>query len=204
MTIKPGDDWGWDAPLPTESPVFGTDAELRGHIETHRRRGAEVPGVGLIGGDLWTTLGAPAGGVDRVHSPAARTAPVDIVSVLLDGRQFWFASHLVARKSWWKGRVVVVLNAEWLGSWDLGPRSHPNDGRVDIYETTMSMSERWKSRKRLQTGTHLPHPDISSRKVKAFQTTLDPQLEVRLDGESVGECRQITLRVEPDALHVTV
>jgi hypothetical protein len=24
------------------------------------------------------------------------------------------------------------MNAQWLGSWDLGPRSHPNDGLTDV------------------------------------------------------------------------
>lgn len=204
MTIKPGEDWGWNAPLPADAAVLATDAELRSHVEAHRRRGDEVPQAGLIGGDLWSTMGAPTGGLDRLRSEAARTAPIDVASVLLDGRQYWFASHLVARRSWWRGRVLVALNAEWLGEWDLGPRSHPNDGRVDVYETTMSISQRWKARERLKTGTHLPHPDISSRRVKAFQTTLDPQLTVWLDGVSLGSCTNITVRVEPDAMLITV
>ena len=204
MTIEPGEDWGENAPLRNDAPFFDSDAALRDHVERHRRRGADVPPAGLIGGDLWTTMGAPNGGAERLRSAAARTAPIDIVSVLVDGRQFWFASHLVARKSWWKGTVLVVLNAEWLGDWDLGPRSHPNDGRVDVYETTMSLSQRLKARRRLATGTHLPHPDISSRRVKAFQTTLEPSLDVYLDGVSVGEGKNITVRVEPDALTVTV
>ena len=204
MTIKPGEEWGRDAPLPDGAPVFDNDADLRQHIEVHRRSGADVPPVGLIGGDLWTTMGAPVGGVTRLRSHAARTAPIDIASILVDGRQCWFGSHLVARRSWWRGRILVVLNAEWLGGWDLGPRSHPNDGRVDVYETTMSMSQRWKAKKRLATGSHLPHPDISSQRVKAFQTTLDPPLALRLDGVSIGDAKHITVRVEPDALLVTV
>lgn len=204
MTIGKGTEWGRNASLPTDAPIVSTDAGLRAHVEGYRRRGETIGPVGVVGGDLWTTMGAPAGGADRVFGPDARTSPIDIGSVLLDGRQFWFVSHLVARRSWWRGRVVVVMNAEWLGDWDLGVRSHPNDGRLDLYETDMSFTERLKARRRLRTGTHIPHPDIGFTRVTGHQMSLEPPLDVWLDGERIGRHRDITLRVEPDALEIVV
>lgn len=204
MTIERGSDWGTNDPLPPGAPTADGDSELRGHIESHRRKGSAIPPIGLLGGDLWRTLGAPTGGVERLRGDLARTVPIDIASVLLDGRQFWFASHLVARRSWWRGRVFVALNAEWLGDWDLGPRAHPNDGRLDLYETDMALTQRIKARGRLGHGGHLPHPDITSRRVQAHQTTFEPATNVWLDGSEVGRAEHLTLRVEPDALMVTV
>jgi len=168
------------------------------------RAGKSVPPVGLVGGDLWTTMGAPIGGRQRLFDDRALTAPVDIATVLLDGRQFWFCSHLVARRSWWRGRLFVVMNAEWLGAWDVATRSHPNDGRLDIYETEMATVERLKARRRLPKGSHVPHPDITYRSATGHQTSFDPPNDVWLDGERIGRFRDLTLRIEPDALEVTV
>jgi len=204
MTIERGSDWGRGSPLPGGAFVASSDSELRHHVETHKRAGDAMSPIGLVGGDLWSTMGAPIGGPQRLYDNRALTAPVDIASVLLDGRQFWFCSHLVARRSWWRGRVFVVMNAEWIGAWDVATRSHPNDGRLDIYETEMAVTERLKARRRLKSGSHVPHPDISYRSVTAYQTTFDPPMDVRLDGERIGRFKNLTLRVEPDALQVTV
>lgn len=203
MTIERGGAWGRAAPLADGAPLVASDAELRAHVEAHRRRGTVIGPVGLVGGDLWTTLGAPVGGVARVHGDEARTVPVDVVSVLLDGRQFWFVSHLVARRSWWFGRVLVAMNGEWLGDWDLGPRAHPDDGLVDVYDTSMAFGERLKARSRLRTGSHLPHPEIAHRRCRAGQWTFDPARDVWLDGTRVGRVGEVALRVEPDAMEIT-
>ena len=204
MSIEKNSDWGSAGPLRSGAYVAGTDAELRHHVEQHRRAGRKIAAAGLVGGDLWTTMGSPRGGADRLSSDTARTVPIDVASVLLDGRQFWFVSHLVARGSWWRGRVLVAMNAEWLGSWDLGPRSHPNDGHVDIYDTTMASSQRMKAWRRMRHGTHVPHPDISYSRTTAYQTTFDPPVRIWLDGEGVGNVSNLTLRVEADALEITV
>lgn len=204
MSIEKNTDWGRAGSLPSGAYVAKTDAELRHHVELHRRAGGSVAPAGLVGGDLWATMGSPRGGVDRLGGDTARTVPIDIGSVLLDGRQFWFVSHLVARGSWWYGRVLVAMNAEWLGSWDLGPRSHPNDGKIDIYDTTMVPSQRVKAWRRLRHGAHVPHPDIKYSRVNAHQATFDPAVSIWLDGERIGKFSNLTVRVEPDALEITV
>ena len=38
------------------------------------------------------------------------------------------------------------MNAQWLGDWDLGPRSHPNDGLLDVTDGTLPFGDRWKAR----------------------------------------------------------
>ena len=121
-------------------------------------------------------------------------------SVLIDGRQHWFVSHLVARRSWWRGRVLAVMNAQWMGTWDVAPRSHPNDGLLDVFDSDLSLGDRWKARQRLRTGTHVPHPGIAQRRVAALQVELGEPLGIWLDGERVGDGRTLSIRVEPDAL----
>ena len=203
MSFARNADWGHAEPLPHGAAVVTTDAELRAIVTAARRADRALPTVGLLGGDLCRTLGG-RGDADRLRSPEAWTVPVDVGSVLVDGRHHWFVAHLVARRSWWRGRVVAVMNAQWLGAWDLAPRSHPGDGLLDVSDGDLPLGERFKARRRLRTGTHVPHPGIGERRVGAVQLDLDPPLDVWLDGESVGRASALSIRVEPAALSVVV
>jgi diacylglycerol kinase family enzyme len=180
-----------------------SDAELRSVIERARRANEPIPPVGLLGGDLCRTLGGP-GSEARLRSGEATTFSVDVASALVDGRLHWFAAHLVARRSWWRGRVLAVMNAQFIGSWDVAPRSHPGDGRLDVVDADPTLADRWKARRRLATGSHVPHPRIAVRATDAWQTDLTPPLDVWLDGVKVGRARHLSVRVEPDALTVVV
>jgi hypothetical protein len=207
VTIEKGQPWGRparDVPA-TDATVARTDAEVREIAERARRAGEPVPPIVLLGGDLWRTVGG-TGDEDHARGPDAVALPCDLGSVLLDGRQHWFASHLVARRSWWRGRVLVAMNAQFLGRFDVAPRGHPNDGRFEVLDVAPSFGlvDRVKAWRRLPTGTHVPHPQISVRRVQAEQDTLDPPLPVWLDGVAVGTVRQLSLRVEPDALTVII
>jgi diacylglycerol kinase family enzyme len=96
------------------------------------------------------------------------------------------------------------MNAQWYGHWDLGPRSHPNDGLLDVYEARLGLLDALKVRARVAHGAHLPHPGIKQRRVPAVQVTLERPLPVELDGVVIGRSRQLLLRVEPDAVRVVV
>jgi hypothetical protein len=124
---------------------------------------------------------------------------------LLDGKLHWFVAHLVARTSpsplsWWKGRLLAAMNAQFRGDWNVAPRSHPNDGRLDVLDATHGLGDRFKARSRLRHGSHVPHPRIRERRVDAVQFDLERPVAVWLDGELVGRARRLSIRVEPDAL----
>jgi hypothetical protein len=203
MTIERGAAWGRPGALPADGLVVHSDAEARAIVEQHRRRHEPLPPLGLLGGDLCRTLGG-RGDEGRLRSEEAVTLTVDIGAALLDGRLHWFVAHLVARRSWWRGRVVAAMNAQWLGRWDLGPRAHPGDGLLDISDADLSLGDRLKARSRLPTGTHVPHPDIETRRTAAWQTELDPPLDVWLDGDRLGRARNLSVRIEPEALVVVI
>ena len=202
MTIKKGEAWGWAAPLPDDGVVVRSDAEARRALESARRAGTDFPTLGVLGGDLGRTLGAP-GDEARLRSASAMTFPVDLGQMLVDGRLHLFVAHLVARNRWWT-HAVVAMNAQWVGEWNLGPRSHPNDGRLDVFESSLRIGDLAKVRRRLPTGTHLPHPRITSRRVAATTVELARPLPVWLDGEVVDEGRTLAVRLEPDALRVVI
>jgi diacylglycerol kinase family enzyme len=129
---------------------------------------------------------------------------IDVFSVLLDGSPNWFVSHLVARTSWWRGRIVAAMNAQWIGRWDVAPRSHPDDGLLDVFDADLSLDDRLKARRRLLTGTHVPHPGIAQRRVARLDLDLGRPTPVHLDGERVGRARSLTIELEAGALTCVV
>ena len=201
MTIRKGAAWGETGGLPAGGVVVRSDAEARAVVTAARRAGDPVPPLGLAGGDLCRTLGG-RGDEGRIRSDAGVRLPVDLATVLVDGRQYWFVAHLVARRSWWRGRIVAAMNAEFVGSWDVAPRAHPDDGLLDVLDVSPAMPplDRLRARGRLPSGSHVPHPAIAVARRPALQVTLDRPTPVWLDGERVGEGRDLSLRVEPDAL----
>jgi hypothetical protein len=206
LTIRKGVDWGTGGPLPADGVVVRSDAEARAVVTRARRAGQRPPPLGLLGGDLCRTLGGGDHARDeaRLHSPAAATVRCDLGSALIDGRLHWFVAHAVLRRSWWRGRVVAVMNAQWHGTWDVAPRAHPGDGLLDVLDGDLPLGQRWAARARLATGTHLPHPGIRTARLSAEQFDLAPRLDVWLDGERVGRAATVSIRVEPDALTVVV
>jgi diacylglycerol kinase family enzyme len=180
-----------------------SDAEARAVVTEARRTGDPIPALGLLGGDLARTCGA-TGDEHRLRSQHAQRLPVDLGEVLVDGALHFFVAHLVARRSWWRGRIVAAMNAQYLGTWDVAPRSHPNDGRLDLVDADPSLGDRFKARSRLPSGTHVPHPAIVERRVQAVQLDLDRGTKVWLDGECLGPARTLSIRTVPDALTVVV
>ncbi len=203
MTIGKGQVWGEPGALPDDGVVVETDAEASAAVARARRESRPAPVLGLVGGDLARTCGA-TGRVDRLRGPEAQRLPVDLGEVLVDGELRFFVAHLVARRSWWRGEVVVAMNAQYLGRWDVAPRSHPNDGRLDMLRGALPLGDRIEARRRLPTGTHVPHPGIAERRVRAVQLDLAAGTRVWLDGVCVGPARALSIRCVPDALTCVV
>jgi hypothetical protein len=204
MVVERGAAWGGPGPLPADGVIVHGDAEAREIVERCRRAGEPIPPLGLLGGDLCRTLGG-RGDEARLRSPEATRLPVDLGAVLLDGRLHWFVAHLIARRGWWSGRIVAAMNAEYLGPWDVAPRSHPNDGRLDTLDADLPFGDRLKARRRLATGSHVPHPGIRERRVEAAQFEFGEPMTIWLDGVRLdGVVRRLSVRVERDALTCVV
>lgn len=215
MTIRPGDPWGEPGPLGANAPVFATDRAARTHLQDRFEQFglAGLGELGLVAGDLHRTLGSPQHTAEVLRAGHGVRYPVDLGVVTLADREFVFLSHLVAhegrRLRWWSGRTVVAMNAGFVGPMDLGPRSHPNDGRLDVTDGALPRGERLQGRQRARSGTHVPHPDLETRSVRRVDIVARPTdsspaepLHVWLDGEHVGAAIELTVRCAPDALVV--
>ena len=203
MTVERNRSWGAASAFPDDGVVVASDAAARTMVEQARRAGVPPPALGLVGGDLCRTLGG-RGDETRLRSGHASALPIDVGSALIDGRQYWFVAHLVIRRRFWRGRVVAVMNAEYLGRWDMAPRAHPNDGRLDVVDARLDPRAKLLALQRLPSGAHLPHPAIRYERVAALQLELDRAASIHLDGERVTEGRRVLIRVEPDAATVWV
>lgn len=203
MTIRKGQAWGEPGRLPTDGFVAHSDAAAAEIVAEAAAAGRKPPMIGLLGGDLCRTLSGP-GSEPRLHSEEARRYPVDVGHAVVNGESHVFVAHVIARRSWWWGRVIAVMNAQWLGAWDLGPRSHPNDGVVDISDGSLSFGDRLKARRRLATGTHLPHPRISTARTAHRELTFEKPLKIWIDGVLIGSSKALVIDVEPDACTVVI
>jgi hypothetical protein len=198
VTIGKGHGWGERVARPDDLRIVADDADLAAAL-TDPDGGA----VGLAGGDLHATLGAPAAG-DRAQ---LTKVPIDLVEVRLDDHDPVVAcAHVVAHRPWWRGgwlrgRLLIAMNAEFLGPRDLAPRGHPNDGRIEVIECDESMSirQRLVAARRSRRAAHLPHPALRTRSIRHARWDFDRPHVVRIDGRRAATARAVELQVCADA-----
>ncbi len=211
MTIRKGHEWGTLAIPDPNMMTVSSDAELHALVASRDADdsavSARTQAIGLLGGDLMRTLG---GAADRDRFTGAAPIPhlpVDVVRVTVDdARTTVVVAHLVVRRSWWRGPITALMNAQFLGTWDVSPRCHPNDGRVDVVHAAadLTVQQRWMARSRLGLGTHVPHPLITIKQQSSVTLDLGVSTPLWVDGERWGSGRHIVATVEPDAYVVCV
>ena len=207
--IKHGQEWGSNSLAPDDLVVVTADAGLAKAISDGYRN------ITVAGGDMWRTIGAHS--QTAVPGESARCLPIDVMDVhcqLVDGTMVSriAVAHVVIRRSnirggWLRGPVTVIANAQFIGRWDVAPRGHPNDGRVEVTQVdpSMSLRQRLSARSRLKSGNHLPHPSISVRSIKEFEFEINDGLakdharqNVWIDGQRIGRVKSLSLEVRSD------
>lgn len=204
MTIRRGQDWGEPGPLPPGAPVADDDAEAADLLQALWTPEGPVPEVGLLGGDLHRTVGEPHHDEFDLREGRGMRLPMDLGSVRLDdGPPQVFVAHLIATARrdgrLWSSRTVTVLNGSFAGPYNLGPRAHPNDGRLDLVDGTLPRNQRRAGRRRALSGAHLPHPELAERRSARLLVASDEPLHVRLDGRDARPATQMEIVCHPDA-----
>ena len=209
MTIRRGESWGAPGVLPADAPVLADDRSAAQVLQRAFDAGEELPVLGLVGGDLHRTLGSPRHDAAALHDGAGMRFPIDLGLLELDGAvRHLFLAHLIARSSagdgLWRGRTVVVMNAAFVGPANLGPRAHPNDGRLDVTEGELGWADRRAARRRAEQGAHVPHPALAERRVRTLEIESTTPLRIELDGVEVARSSRCTVRCLPDAAQVVL
>ncbi|MEM1333191.1 MAG: hypothetical protein AAGG08_06995 [Actinomycetota bacterium] len=198
MTIRPNEEWGTEVTRPDGLVIAADDAALAAALADR-----DAGPIAVGGGDLARTLGArPI--ADRT---VLRAFPIDLLRVQLDDdRVIPAIAHVVVRRpwsrgGWWRGPVTLVMNAEFLGEWDVATRGHPNDGRVERFDLdpTTGVRQRRAIARRLPNGSHLPHPAITRTTKRRHELAYDRPVAVIVDGVARGPSRAISIQVDADA-----
>ena len=199
MTIKPGESWGTVGPVPSNVLRVDDDAGLRRLVERAQGHGPTVP-VAPRRGDCWRAAG---GRIERDRLDVGddvASLPWDVMEVWADDRHLWSVAHVVARGWLWSGEVVAVMNVDHLGDWDVAPRAHPNDGRLNVVHVNgvLSWRARWQVKKRLPLGTHVPHPALRVRQSGEVEFEFRRPRRLVIDGVSEGQVHRLRVQVHAD------
>lgn len=191
MTIAKGRPWGTEVDRPEHVATATSDAELAAFVTAD----PDAP-MGVSGGDVFAALGRPGG-----RGPTARRLPMDALRISTDAGSFLAVAHVVLRNRWWPGPLLAIMNVEGIGPWVVAPAGHPNDGRVEVVEVdpAMTLRTRLAVRRRLPTGTHLPHPQIRVRPRSQGTIELERPLACWVDGVRHERVQRVVFSVEADA-----
>lgn len=201
MTIKRRESWGTVGAVPPEIVWCETDRDICAAVVAGTRP------VGVAGGDLARTLGVAGRGESGIE------VGLDLIEVeyVCAGRSqtTWAVAHCVARSSlwrggWWRGPIVAVMNAQFVNEFDVAPRGHPNDGRMEsiVVDGAMTIRQRWSARRRLPRGEHVPHPAIRSSSIT--ETAGSSRSILVVDGHRIGPVDRWSARLHPDRATVWV
>ncbi len=210
MPVERSKDWGETGALPDDGTVANSDLAVGAAIRRAHNgaplgsvSAADIAPIGLVGGDLRRTLGGRRGR-GELRTPDAARATVDYGVVTIHGDELVFVAHVVCRKAGWRGRAIGVMNAAFLGHWNVAPRAHPGDGKLDVVDSTLSFSDRLKARRRLVAGTHVPHPSITEYRSTNKTIEFGTELDVWVDGSLAGRATEVSVRVVADGVRVVV
>mgnify|MGYP001491616953 FL=1 len=202
MNIEKGRSWGSLSPLPPDGVIIKTNKELLEKVNDCKRQGIDLPTFGLLGGDLWRTLGGRRA-EERLYGGEATTLDIDLGCALLDGKIFWFCAHMFIGSKL-KGEKIFISNVAHYGKTNPAPKAHPGDGKFDMLEVKLSPFQTFKAVKRVSAGTHIPHPGIKYRQVSSEQFSFGKKLSIEIDGKNIGKFSTVSIRIENEALRVVI
>ncbi|MFV1991538.1 MAG: hypothetical protein ACC652_12445 [Acidimicrobiales bacterium] len=191
MTIRYGEKWGKPISIPEDTPVATTDRE----VASLYSQGHSV--IRLDGGDVHRVFGQPA----RRADCDLWGFPMDVAWFDSDlGRQVFVAHLLVGMR---RGiPEIALMNSGFYGEWELAPRGHINDGRLEVVSLSIPRADRREFRRRVVSGSHVPHPGIEIRSVKKWQGSAHGK--VLVDGVALRLHGDLSVEIEPDALTIVV
>jgi hypothetical protein len=215
--LRRGEPWGRAASGPPELDVVGDDADLAAVAMSNR--GALVRFRPSPQSDIARALGlGPA-------SEETTELAIDALAVEPDGgavnavvlgappdRLRWTAraSGITVRvdgRPWFQGRAttVVVASGQFLRGADIVPRGHPGDGWAEVQVYELMRRARRPMRRRLPTGTHVPHPGIRGGRARRVDVEVAGRgLPVEIDGRPRGRTGRLGVIVVPGAIRLLV
>jgi hypothetical protein len=217
--LRHGEPWGRPASGAPDIEIAGDDGDLADLVGREPRplvrfwpspRSDLARALGLGPGAPGTTeVAIDALTVDDGRHPSAVNA---VVLGRPPDRLSWRArtagmTVVVDGRPWFTGRAttVVVASGQFLRGADLVPRGHPGDGWAEVQVYALTRGERSAMRRRLPTGTHVPHPRIRTGRARLIEIQVtDRGLPLEVDGRDQGRATRLAVALVPGALLIVV
>lgn len=213
MSVGPGEEWGSETTDPPEVEVSGTDADLATAVS-----GAPVGVRVRFHPDATSDLARALGLVGRAPGPVARLVPMDTLA--LAGERGVAVNAVILgvapdRLAPWHRRIVfdvavdggaavtvaatgvAVFVGQYLRGCDVSPRGHPGDGVCEVHIYGLPPGQRRAMRARLRSGTHLPHPAITTRRARTVAIRCSRHVPMEVDGRPAGRGTSLDVAVVP-------
>lgn len=205
MTIRKGEEWGTRITAPEEIVHIDSDAAIA--------QSERFQVMSLLSGDMFNALGCP-----QIVKPGSSCTLLEIDAfqceiTLRNGNVYKeLASSCIEIGSFrpqigHQLRYVCISNAGIVRGRNLTPRAHPNDGVLDVLEVSHAMSfrHRLQAFRRAATGTHIPHPDISTNRGAECEFLNERLREnLRIDGVKISSWLNVRVTVLPDYWKIVV
>ena len=196
--IRRGEPWGLETTWPEDAVIIHSDHALA--LADPSRP------VFLASGDISRSLGHPS-----MPSGDGKCTEVRIDAMLCTvassaGERKIVAASSIIVGSHWRHRHMIISNGGWWNEWNIAPRAHPNDGIVELLTLSekMTMRQRWLAKRKMRTGTHLPHPDISMVRISSATVDRISGEKLLIDGQAVSIWESLSVEVLPDYWRVLV
>jgi hypothetical protein len=103
-----------------------------------------------------------------------------------------------------RATTVLVANGEYLAGADVVPRGHPGDGRLEVHVHALAPGDRGGMRRRLGTGTHVPHPAIHTFQARRVRVRWERPEALAVDGRGRAPVALLEADIVPGALLLVV
>lgn len=128
-----------------------------------------------------------------------------ISGVLPDRGRWWHRrrrlSVFVDGKIIFAGRATTVIaaNGQFFHGLDLIPRGHPGDSCIEVQILALPVGQRRAFRRRLATGTHVPHPGVIEGRGRRVEISWRGRRSLNIDGRDQDLEDSIVVGVRPNA-----
>ncbi len=205
MTIQKGQDWGCFVARPNNLHFAANDREANDYLNKHLSGANKSLEIAILNSELARALGVVGAKGDQIEMLRTEFDVVETTFELGDSKcpeRRYFLGHAFVRSKWFKGETVGVLNSSFVGRRDWAPGSHPNDGKFDVVEIerSMSMRQRMTAYKLMKSGSHLPHPKITHRKLTQYLVGCSEASTLYIDGIRIGVVKSCSFKILPDAV----
>ncbi len=131
--------------------------------------------------------------------------PFDVIEIYINGVTLRAAAHIRIGHLLW-GECHLLCNVAFYRGKRVFAKSHPNDAKIEVLTVAreMGIRQRLMSLMKVRQGSHLPHPQLTSRQVTDECFRFRKSLPIFIDGKKIGNATEIRISVIADAINIYI